>query len=92
MYLNSNFLIQKLNLNFRGKETLFDIKFNPRTPGKYVQEWNLEHHIKGCMGLAKTLKKIQIKASGKTRVSQAIRANPTFLQFSTPVRDEANSQ
>lgn len=67
-----------------GKECVFQVKFNPRLPGSFQQDWILEYHIKGLMGLAKTIKKIPIKAAGKSRVSRALKASPPNVVFPKP--------
>lgn len=84
--------VSKYDFNFRNEESTFEVKFSPRIAGTFEQEWTLEYHIKGLMGLAKTVKKIFVKATGRARVSKAIRANPSHVEFSKPQDGQQNQR
>ena len=84
--------LSKYDYYFRNEESIFEVKFSPRIAGTFEQEWTLEYHIKGLMGLAKTVKKIFVKATGKARVSKAIRANPSHVEFPKPQDGQQNQR
>lgn len=90
------FLIQQSGKNPDGRFSLFPrdgelkpgqsieltIKFAPpRVPNEYEQDWLIEYHKKGEVGLARTMRRISLKTKAATKLMKTFELKPATGEF-----------
>ena len=75
--------IEKLkNDEFSGQSIELTIKFAPpRVPNEYEQDWLIEYHKKGEVGLARTLRRISLKTKAATKLMKTFELKPATGEF-----------
>ena len=71
---------RNINDSCRGQSDKIEVKFIPRRVGEYCHQYLLEYHVKGSLGLAKTIKKESIELRGEAK-GVAIKLKPSSILF-----------
>ena len=73
---------------FSGQSVELTIRFAPpRVPDTYEQDWLIEYHKKGEVGLARTMRRISLKTKAATKLLKSFELKPAAAIFDNVTPD-----